>query len=100
MLIAAVRQRQHRQTTNQKVVQKGGVITTRGARAAIDARIKAEAQKASRATVRKFKQDAQSAATEALKQGAQLLKLQSRERLYSYSGQILYYYNTNNRVNS
>ena len=43
MLIAVARQRQHRQTINQKVVQKGGVITARGARAAIDARIEAEA---------------------------------------------------------
>ena len=70
MLTAAARQQQYRQTTNQKVVQKGGVITARGACAAINARIKAEAQKAGRAAVRKFKQDTQSAATEASEQGA------------------------------
>jgi hypothetical protein len=43
MLTAAARQQQHRQIINQKVVQKGGVITARGARATIDARIEAEA---------------------------------------------------------
>ena len=58
MLIAAAKQHVHRQTTNQKVVQKGGVISGRSARAAIDARVEAEAQKASRAAARRYKQDA------------------------------------------
>ena len=47
--------RAHRQTTNQKVVQKGGVISGRSARAAIDARVEAEAQKAGRAAARRYK---------------------------------------------
>ena len=69
MLTAAARQWQHRQTTNQKVVQKGGVITAHGAHTAINVRIEAEAQKAGRAAAKKFKQDTQSAATEASEQG-------------------------------
>src|SRR5580692_2061403 len=59
------RQHAHCQTTNQKVVQKGGVISGRSACAAIDARVEAEAQKAGRATVRRYKQDVQRTATEA-----------------------------------
>ena len=65
MLTAAARQRAHRQTTNQKVVQKGGVISGRSARAAIDAQVEAEAQKAGRVAARRFKQDAQRIATQA-----------------------------------
>jgi hypothetical protein len=65
MLTAAARQCTHRQTTNQKVVQKGRVISGCSARAAIDARVEAEAQKAGRAAARRYKQDVQRTATEA-----------------------------------
>ena len=70
MLTAAARQRAHRQVTNQKVVQKGGVISGRSARATIDAHVESEAQKAGRAAARKYKQDAQQTATQALERGA------------------------------
>ena len=67
MLTAAARQRAHRQITNQKVVQKGGVISAHSARAAIDARVEAEAQKVGRAAARRYKQDTQASATKASK---------------------------------
>jgi hypothetical protein len=57
----------HCQTTNQKVVQKGGVISGWSARAAIDVRVEAEAQKVGRAAVRRYKQNAHHTATEASK---------------------------------
>jgi hypothetical protein len=55
ILTAAARQRAHCQTTNQKVVQKGGVSSGCSACAAIDAQVEAEAQKASRVAARRFK---------------------------------------------
>jgi hypothetical protein len=63
MITAAARARQAQQRSNLKVVQKGGVITVKGARAAINARVKQEAAKAGRAATRKFKKDAYEAAT-------------------------------------
>ena len=57
MLTAAARQRIHHQITNQKVVQKGGVISAHNACAAIDARVEAEVQKVGRAAARRYKQD-------------------------------------------
>jgi hypothetical protein len=65
MLTAAARQRAHRQITNQKVVQKGGVISAYNARAAIDACVETKAQKVGRTAARKYKQDVQSSATQA-----------------------------------
>jgi hypothetical protein len=47
---------------NKKVVQKGGIVTVKGARAAIDARVEQEAAKAARAAARQYKIDAQNAA--------------------------------------
>jgi hypothetical protein len=70
MITAAARARQIRQKTNLKVVQKGGVITAKGARAAIDARVEQEAAKAGRAAARKFKQKAYQGATRQAQQQA------------------------------
>jgi hypothetical protein len=55
MLTVAARQRIHHQITNQKVVQKGGVISAHNACAAIDARVEAEVQKVGRAAARRYK---------------------------------------------
>jgi hypothetical protein len=65
MLTATARQYAHCQITNQKVVQKGGVISAYNTCAAIDAHVKAEAQKVGRAAARKYKQDIQGSATQA-----------------------------------
>jgi hypothetical protein len=63
MITAAARARQNRQKNkNKKVVQKGGIVTVKGARAAIDARVEQEAAKAARAAARQYKIDAQNAA--------------------------------------
>ena len=51
------------QVTNQEVVQKGGVISGHSARAAINACVETEAQKARRAAGMKYKQDAQQTTT-------------------------------------
>jgi hypothetical protein len=54
---AAAAQRATRQKENRGWVQKGGVITSKNARLAIDALVEAGAQKAARAAARKYKDD-------------------------------------------
>ena len=57
-----VRARAKRQKPNQRVVLKGGLISTKDGRLKISQRVEKEATKASRAAVRKVKKEAKEAA--------------------------------------
>lgn len=57
--------RRKRQSAGKKQIQKGGVLTAAKARAAVDARVEAEAIKAGRKVALQYKRDQQQAANDA-----------------------------------